>query len=246
MTYWNDVMHDDVALIMGDGWDGAARPRRTIENKVRKLSETPDLVVGTGRGGVKWKMDLIPPSLIVNRYFAKEKAELDALTGVAEASTQAVEEFVEENSGEEGLLADAMEDEKISKVLASTRLKVARYADPKSDEVKALTQLIALYDAETIAKRKAKEAQAKLDQMTLRQYAKLSTVDIQSLVIDDKWGTRMVAGLDTELGVLVQRLVERLNLLGQRYEKTVGDLDAEVEELGAKVAAHLAAMGVAG
>ncbi|MEU1964150.1 type I restriction-modification system subunit M [Micromonospora sediminicola] len=244
MTYWNDVMHDDVALIMGDGWDGAARPRQTIENKVRKLSETPDLVVGAGRGGVKLKMDLIPPALIVNRYFAKEKAELDALAAVVEAASQAVEEFVEENSGEEGLLADAMDDEKISKALASARLKAARYEDAKSGEVKALTQLIALYDAETIAKREAKEAQVKLDEVTLKQYAKLSTADIQSLVIDDKWGGRMLAGVNSELAVLIQKLADRLNVLGERYEKTVGDLDAEVEALSAKVAEHLAAMGI--
>ena len=246
MTYWNEVLHDDVALIMSDGWDGAARPRQTIENKERKLSETPDLVVGAGRGGVKWKMDLIPPALIVNRYFAKEQAELDAVAAVAEAATQAVEEFVEENSGEEGLLADAMDDEKISKALASARLKATRYEDAKSDEVKVLTQLIALYDAETIAKREAKEAQVKLDEVTLKQYAKLSTADIQSLVIDGKWGGRMLAGVNSELAVLIQKLTDRLNVLGERYEKTVGELDAEVEALSAKVAEHLAAMGVVG
>ena len=33
-------------------------------------------------------------------------------------------------------------------------------------------------------------------------------------------------------------------VLGDRYEKTVGGLDAEVEALSVKVAAHLAAMGV--
>lgn len=246
MSYWNDVMHDDVALIMGEGWDNAAKPRKTIENKERKLSETPDLVVGTGRSAAKWKMDLIPPTLIVNRYFAEERAEVDALVTAAETASQAVEEFVEENGGEDGLLSDAMDDDKLTKALAAARLKVAKREDPHGDEAKALAELIALYDAEAATKRDAKDAQSKLDDVALRQYAKLDSADIQSLVIDDKWGGRMVVGVNAELSVLTQKLVERLNVLGERYEKTLGDLDAEVEALGAKVSAHLVAMGVKG
>jgi len=49
MTYWHAVMHDDVFLLMNDGWVDAAQPRRPIEDKDRKLAETPDLVVGSGR-----------------------------------------------------------------------------------------------------------------------------------------------------------------------------------------------------
>ncbi len=244
MSYWNDVMHDDVALIMGEGWDEAAKPRHIIVNKERKLAETPDLVVGAGRSAAKWKMDLIPPALVVDRYFAKEKAELEALVAIAEAASQAVEEFIEENSGEDGLLAGAMDDEKISKVLASAGLREAKREDPHGDEAKALAQLIALYDAEAAAKRLAKDTQAKLDEATLKQYAKLSTADVQRLVIEDKWGGRMVTGVKTELSALIQRLVERLIVLAKRYEKTVGELDAEVVALSAKVAAHLSAMGV--
>lgn len=41
MTYWHAQMHDDVFLIMNDGWLDAAKPRKTIEDKERKLSETP-------------------------------------------------------------------------------------------------------------------------------------------------------------------------------------------------------------
>ena len=61
MTYWDDVMHDDVFLIMNDGWLDAAKPRKAIEDKDRKLNEIPDLVVGSGRRATKYKMDLIPP-----------------------------------------------------------------------------------------------------------------------------------------------------------------------------------------
>jgi len=44
--------------------------------------------------------------------------------------------------------------------------------------------------------------------------------------------------------VNVYDLIARLYVLADRYESTLRELDAEVEELGAKVAAHLVAMGV--
>jgi type I restriction enzyme M protein len=182
--------------------------------------------------------------LIVDRYFPEEKARVDQLDADAEAASQAVEEFIEEHSGEDGPLADAMEDDRITKALASKRLKVAKIEDRHSDEVKALSQLIKLYGKETVAKSEAKEAHAELDQATLDQYSKLGTAEIQSLVIDDKWGRWMASGVNAELSALIQKLVERLGVLAERYEKTLGDIDAEVEALSAKVAAHLAAMGI--
>ncbi len=188
-------------------------------------------------------MDLVPPNLIVNRYFAAEKSKVDDLVASAEAANQAVEEFNEENSSEDGPLADAMDDDKISKALASARLKVAKREDPHGDEVTALASLIALYDAEAAAKRTAKDARAKLDEATLKKYTALTIDDIQSLVVDDKWGGHIVSGVKAEIDALIRKLVARLVLLGERYEKTAGDLGSEIEALSTKVVAHLAAMG---
>jgi type I restriction enzyme M protein len=244
MSYWNDVMHDDVALIMSEGWDDAAKPRPTIENKERRLNETPDLVIGSGRGAKKYKMDLLPPNLIVARHFAVEQAEVDELNALAERASQAVEEFIEENSGEESPLADAMDDDNVSKALAASRLRIVKHENPKSDEVAALTKLISLYNAEAEAKKVVKNARAELDRKTLAKYAELTTEGIQSLVVDGKWGRRFVCGAQAELDALIRRLVDRLNLLGDRYAETVVDLDAEVEALSAKVNKHLTAMGI--
>ncbi len=49
-------------------------------------------------------MDLIPPALIVARYFADEQAQVDELNVRAEEATRAVEEYTEEHAVEEGLL----------------------------------------------------------------------------------------------------------------------------------------------
>ncbi|MGV8857682.1 N-6 DNA methylase [Rhodoglobus sp.] len=245
MSYWNQTMHDDVALIMSDGWDGAAKPRKAIEDEERKLSETPDLVIGTGRNALKYKMDLVPPVLVVARYFASERAKVDELNAKAESAAQTIEEFVEENAGEDGLLADAIDDGKISKALAGARLREAKREDPRSGEVATLSKLVALYDAETAAKKSAKESGTQLDQATLAQYGKLSIADIQQLVIDDKWQATTDGRIRAEISGLIHRLITRISELGQRYDSTLGDIAAEVERLETRVAQHLADMGIA-
>lgn len=243
MTYWHDTMHDDVYLIMADGWLNAAKPRRTIEDKERKLSETPDLVVGSGRSATKYKMDLIPPALIVARYFADEQAAIDNLTAVAEEATRAVEEYIEEHAVEDGLLADAMDDDKISKALVAARLKAIKTGgDP--DEVKALQHATKLYSAEAAAKKAVKDAQGELGLATLKKYGDLTEEDIKTLVLDDKWQATMVRRVADEVDVLTLDLVARIQELGGRYASTAGDLNAELESLEAKVSAHLAAMGI--
>ncbi|MDQ3541168.1 MAG: SAM-dependent methyltransferase, partial [Chloroflexota bacterium] len=244
MSYWHEVMHDDVALIMIDDWEGAARPRKAIEDKDRRLAETPDLVVGGGRSAAKYRMDLVPPDLIVNRFFAADRAVIDELETEAEAATLAVEEYIEENAGEEGLLAAAMDEDRISKALAKARTAQTVKVTGTTDEVAALNRLIALYDTEASAKACFKAATATLDRMTLEQYGKLTTTDIQGIVIDDKWSATIASGVSAELDALSRHLVGRLHVLADRYEATLGDFESEVERLSAKATEHLLAMGV--
>lgn len=243
MTYWHDTVHDDVHLLMADGWLNAAKPRKTIEDKERKLSETPDLVVGSGRSATKYKTDLIPPALIVARYFADEQASIHDLTAAAEEATRAVEEYIEEHAVEDGLLADALDDDKISKALVATRLKAIKSGgDP--GEIKALQHASKLYNAEASAKKAVKDVQANLDLATLKKYGDLTQDDIQSLVLDDKWRATIVHRVASEVEALTLNLVSRIQRLGERYAETVGSLDEELQRLEAKIAGHLDVMGV--
>jgi type I restriction enzyme M protein len=244
MSYWHDVMHDDVFLIMNDGWTGAATPRKTIDDKERKLSETPDLAIGSGRNAAKYKMDLIPPDLVVARYFAEEQSKLDELTAAAEEANRTVEEYTEEHAVEDGLLAGAMDDDKITKALASARLKVAKHEGSDPEEVKALVHVVKLYNAETAAKKASKDAKAELELATLKKYGELSEADIKSLVLDDKWQATVGARIALEVEGLTLALVNRIQLLGNRYNKTIGDLNIALLDLESKVATHLAAMGI--
>jgi type I restriction enzyme M protein len=244
MTYWHETMHDDVFLVMSDGWLEAAKPRKTIEDKDRKLTEAPDLVIGPGKSAIKYKMDLLPPTLIEARYFRAEQERVAELDAAAEEASRAVEEFIEENATDEGLLSEAMDDGKVTKSLAAARLKEAKREGSDPDEVKALEDLIDLYAKEANAKKKAKDARGALDLAVLRQYGELTEADVMALVLEQKWLTSIQARVTSEGDAFTLALVDRIQELGARYAKTVSDISVELDHLADKVAAHLADMGV--
>ncbi len=131
MDYWAEVMQDDVYLIAADGWLEAAKPRRATEDKARKIKETPDLVVGRGRNANKYKMDLVPPALVVARFFADEQAEIEALQERQEAAARELEAFVEEqaDAGEDGedLLEEVRNDKgNVTAAAVKARLKAIK------------------------------------------------------------------------------------------------------------------------
>ena len=99
MDYWAEAMQDDVYTIAQDGWEVGRVLRLAHE------AETPDLVVKQGGKNVKYVGELIPPRLVVARFFAEERAEVDRLAAEADAAAQSKAEFEEEHGGEEGALA---------------------------------------------------------------------------------------------------------------------------------------------
>ena len=245
MTYWHGTMHDDVFLIMQEGWAEAAKPRKPIVNKNRKLAEVPDLVIGSRRGATMYKMDLIPPALIVARYFPGEQAKVDELNLAAEEASRGLEEYIEEHAAEQGRLEEAIGDSgKVTKISARDRLKVARYEKADQEEIDALQQVIDLFNAESIARAKAREAQVNLDLATLKQYPKLTEDDIKTLVLNDKWAATIKGRISDEVNALTLTLVGRIEQLGDRYASTLAALDFQLKTFEAKISSHLAEMGI--
>lgn len=241
MDYWAGVMQDDVYLIGSDGWLEAAKHRPAIDNKDRNIRETPDLVIDR----TKYKMDLIPPALIVARYFAKERAQVDALEGKHEAAERELEEFVEENSGEEGLLEGVKTDKgTVTKATVSERLKEVKNEKDSDEEQEVLTRCLALLDAEATAAKAAKRAQEELDNKVIAQYGKLKESEIKALVVEDKWLASVSAAIEGEIQRLGLALAGRVQELEDRYSSTLGDLERTVEQLSDRVKAHLTQMGL--
>jgi type I restriction enzyme M protein len=231
MDYWAETMQDDAYLIAADGW--VAKTSRILETD--KKGKTKD------KG---WTCELIPKSLIVARYFAKEQAALDAAQADLEAVSASLAEMEEEHSGEEGYFTAL---DKLGKAEVNARLKelkglTAKDADAK-DEAAVLTRWLELSDRETAGRRTVKEEDAALDKLAYEKYPALTEVEIRTLVVDDKWMARLGQAVQGELERVSQTLTSRIRELAERYAAPLPQLTDEVATLAARVEEHLAKMG---
>lgn len=194
--------------------------------------------------GWKANADLVPPPLVVRRYFAAEQGAIEDLDAAKEAVSLTLGEMVEEHGGEGGLLEEAAsEKEKITRASAKARLKDI-FDDPDADEERALlNDYLGLLDQEAEASKKIREAQKALDHAVARKYAALDVDAVKTLVVDDKWLATLAADVQAELSRISQALTGRVKELAERYATPLPTLAAEVEMLSAKVEAHLQTMG---
>ncbi len=241
LDQWGEFMQDDVYLIVADGWRAAAQPQLLVEEKGKKSKDKPDFSVGKR----KYKTELLPSSLLVARYFAKEQAEIERLEADAAAVGQTLEELVEEHCGEDGLLEDAKDEEKdkLTKASASARLKKIKSDPEAAEERKVLTEYLALCERETELGAQAKSGQEDLMEKVLAQDGMLTDEDIRTLVVEDKWLASLSAAVQGELDRVSQTLTGRIRVLAERYAKRLPELESDVEALAAKVEAHLGKMG---
>ncbi|MGP8077215.1 MAG: N-6 DNA methylase [Thermoplasmata archaeon] len=238
MDYWTETMQDDLYLISTEGWLAAARTRRVVEVPDQKLKETPDLVVDH----MKYKTDLLPPDLVVARFLAKDRRALEALETANGVAARALEDFVEENSGEDSILEGARDDKGVVKKGLVKELLPQVRGDEESTKV--LAECLELIEAVTEAERTFKHALVALDVKVLSEYGELSEAKVKELVIGPKWLNSIRAQIVGEVDHTVNRLVSRLTELEERYATPLPSLQSEVVRFDGLVTNHLRAMGL--
>ena len=241
MDYWAESMQDDCYLIAADGWHEAAQPRLIVEDKSKKAKARPDLIVGKK----KYTTELIPPALLIARYYVREQAAIDALEARLATIAQQLEEMAEEHTGEGGLLEDARNDkDKLTKASAAARLKDIGRTDPDTaEERQALKDYLGLTEQEAETGTKLKTAQDDLMAKVAARYGQLTEAEIHTLVVEDKWLTTLATAVQGELDRVSQTLTDRIRQLADRYATPLPEITNQVEALAAKVAGHLKRMG---
>jgi type I restriction enzyme M protein len=218
MNYWADTMQDDVYMLVHDGWKA--------------------LVDGEPN------FDLIPPALIITRYFEAEAKAIEQYVADRDAISAKMEELDEEYGGEEGLLFDAKTDKgKLTKASVKARLTEIKNDPEAADECKLLNDYLELIEKEATINKKVKEAQKSLEAKIATQYGKLSEAEVKTLVVDDKWLATLAKDVQTELDRISQALTGRIRQLAQRYSTPLPKLTEEVQALADRVDEHLKNMG---
>ena len=247
MDYWAEVMQDDCYLIADAGWIAGAKPREIVQvkNKEGKLvwPEKEDFKKGKRR----FKSDLIPAALLIARYFAAERDAITALEADIASLEQQLDETREEQSGEEGLLAEVIEGEgekqKITAKAVKARLKEIGRDPDYAEERQALEAYAKLLDQQAETKTRLKAAQDDLEAKLDAKYPALTEDEIKTLVVGDKWLATIAAAVQGELDRVSQTLTGRIRQLAERYATPLPQLTDEVATLAARVDGHLKKMG---
>ena len=249
MSYWHETMHDDVALLIHSGWQEAAQPREAritgYDNKKKPKYEEADIKFGTGAKTQRWVTDLIPPQLIIDRYLLAERDRLEHLILQQEQAAQELAEFLEENSAEEGLLYEAVNEEGgIKKKDITDRLKSAKAENADQEEIDALNHANKLFAVDTKVKKLVKEMKTQLDIAALRKYPELTADEVRQLVVMDKWSCK-VRNLISQLDLTItQNIKERVEIIGSRYEFTLADFNDAVRLAQNQLKKALEGMGL--
>ncbi len=247
MDYWAETQQDDAYLVSAVGWKEGAQPReiRQVKNKDYKLiwPEKEDFK----RGKRRFKSDLVPAELVIDRYFVAERDAIAALEMQLAAIEQQLDEKREEQGGEDGLLAEVIEGEgdkqKITAKAVKARLREIGRDPDFAEERAALVEYAALLDRQVEAKARIKAMQEALEEKLAAKYPKLTEDEIKTLVVDDKWLVALAAAVQGELDRVSRTLTGRIRQLAERYATPLPQLSDELAALAARVEGHLNEMG---
>lgn len=162
--------------------------------------------------------DLLPVDVVVGVTFVGERDRLSQLKSELEEVSAEIATLDEK-------LADEESEEEIDEdVLKSERKKLEQKA-------KAL-------------KKSIKEANEDLIRKLVKAYAEMEEGHIKNYVIDHKWAPALMTRFTDELKRVKAAIVADVQSLANRYVVTLPEAEKTVEGLSAKVARHLAAMGI--
>ena len=244
MDYWAESMQDDAYLIAADGWMNGAQPREIfrVKGKNNKFTwpEPHDYLIGKRR----FKSDLVPAPILVERCFNAERDALEELDDNLAGLQQRLDDMREENGGEDGLLAEVIESEgkKITEKAVKARLKRIGDDPLHDDERATLEEYADWLRQQSAVHRKRNAGQKDLDEKIDAKYPELTEAEIKAIVVDDKWMKYLSTTIEGEIERVSQTLTGRIHELAERYAMPLPKLTAKVDTLSARVDQHLKKM----
>ena len=225
MTYWEETMQDDVYFVSMEGW----KPSLDFKDKNSKVKG--------------WDGKIIPKNIVIEKYFIKEKNEIDTKTAELDNISQEMQEMDEDNQGEEDLFSEVRDDEKINKNEIPKRIKAIQADSEFADELKALTEYENLVTKEKYLKKSIKDIKTQLNKDLFAKYQSFKESTIKEIIIQDKWLSTMNYLIMEELEKLSHDLTERIKELVERYETSLSDLNVELQSITSRVNHDLEQMG---
>ena len=250
LAYWNETMNDDVLLVLQD--DDVYGVARITEDKKEEPKESKKAKKeGSKEKKAKepkvigWEGRIIPKQIVLDAFFEAEQKDISQKEEALGISESELEELVENNSEEDGILADYIgDDEKVdSKKIAGRAKQLSKEKKTAEEEYKILSRYIELESSIKQQKKSINELKKKLDENCRARYASFTDEEIKDLLVNRKWYKTLEDGIQNLYITVANQLTRRITELYERYESTLPELTKELEEEEKEVAAHLKEMG---
>ena len=232
MDYWESTLKDDVYMVVEEGF--TAKVKRIVEKNKRGTE------VDKG-----WTCDLLPKQLVIDTYLNTEQQALVELQNQLENTGASITTMQEEYSSEGALLEEATNDKGVfTKATLTAFVKVYKSNISEVEAITKAKEVLALFTKETNLKKEIKTAEGELDSLLLKQYSKLTTAEVQDLVVNHKWLAHLQNALQTEVESISQSLTTTIKTIAERYSHTLTELNQQVEGVETQVNKHLQKMGL--
>ncbi len=227
MNYWTEAMQDDCYMVSRDGWKVALRD-------TKKKSTFEDI-----------ECDLLPVSVVVNKFFSADYASILAKRGEVEQFSGEIEALPEENPDafDEGLyeMLEKVNEANVKKAVAAQK-KHAVEADAAT--VKIWNKYLDLCGKK---KEVSKALAAQVDSLTekvRKKYDAFSAEEIRDLVINDKWLKELKGRSEAENKRVCESISSQVSVLNERYVKPLPAINEDIAKLSGEVEGFLKAMGI--
>ncbi len=238
LAYWQETMSDDVFVLKYDGYAAGKEIVKIYKKEKDGAKKSEPKEIG-------WEGKLLPKSIVEKVYFASERAEIEKAEQVLAESESKVEEFVEENSGEDGVLSEFTKDdsEDLDTRKIGDELKKRKKEKDDGEIFKVLNEWAELAATAKARTKIVKDLNKTLDDKVKEKYAVLSEADVKKLLVNNKWSFDIFDGIESLYETTSHKIASRMTELAERYEKTLSELENEVSDYEKKVKAHLREMG---
>lgn len=250
LAYWNETMNDDVLLIIQDelGYNLAKitddikeepkESKKAKKDSAKEKKPKEPKIIG-------WEGRLIPKQIVLDAFFALEQKEIEKAEEKLSQTESEFEEFIENNSDENGYFTDYMgDDEKIDTKKITSRVKLlTKEKKTQNEEYKILNNYVDYESSIKFQKKHITELKKVLDDNCRNRYETFTDEEIKDLLVNRKWYKTIGQGIQNLYVTVANHLTKRIVELYERYENTLPELTAKLAEEEKEVASHLAQMG---
>lgn len=250
LAYWNETMNDDVLLIIQDelGYNLAKitddikeepkESKKAKKNSAKEKKPKEPKIIG-------WEGRLIPKQIVLDAFFALEQKEIEKAEEKLSQTESEFEEFIENNSDENGYFTDYMgDDEKIDSKKITSRVKLlTKEKKTQNEEYKILNNYVDYESSIKSQKKHITELKKVLDDNCRNRYETFTDAEIKDLLVNRKWYKAIDDGIQNLYITVANHLTKRIVELYERYENTLSELNTKLAEEEKVVFGHLTQMG---